>query len=154
MAKFKLFRFKKGKISADSVVADDEVLDNKLHFKSGQTIVFNEICLVGLVTGSTKYLRFTLPLPREIDSMDDVEITSCYAELRGDKGYVNSESGFHEYVGRSGYTVAPVLTSDSTINGNHKMKYIVFEILKTTAYTNITNNTPATFWGNITLKIK
>lgn len=157
MATFKKFRFKPGKITSDSIVHNNETLDNNLNLQSGQTITISAITLSGFVTGSTKELFFSVLLPRDIEDNSNIEITSFMATLRTGKGYLNSESGAHEYVGRSGYTVSCYPSSKSVITDLEtsfsRSKYVTIHIVKSTAFTNIDNNTLVSAWANVTLKI-
>lgn len=96
--------------------------------------------LCGIVTASTKELDFTIALPKSLTNITGVSVTSMTGSLRGISGYLNSDSSNINLV--STYTVSAVLTG---------VNYVRIRAVSTTAFTNTINNTPAYFWGNLTM---
>lgn len=117
---------------------------NELFYKPNDTITLGgtnsaELYVVnGYVTNAGRTLFFTLNLPKKLTSITTITPTSIKVEARGTSGYLNSISGFNEYVGASGYTVEA-----HKLNNNDMM----FRIDKSTAFSNLNNNTPVVLVG-------
>ena len=96
----------------------------------------------GIITNEGKRVCVTIPVSKRLDVVSTITVSSAYVEARGIKGYLNSESGLHEFVGRSGYTVTAGKTSQQSIE---------LIIDKTSAWGNITNNTPVCLTGQFNI---
>lgn len=101
------------------------------------------IACSGHITSSTTYVMVTVPTDYSLQNITSITPISVSAEARGLKGYLNSQGGFVEYVGKSGYTVGMVKAYDRAIR---------LGIAKSSAWTNVDNNTPVTLY--VTLKAK
>ena len=77
---------------------------------------------------------------KRLDNITTITANNITVEARGISGYINSKSGYNEYVGESGYTV-----DVQKVTGNPYA--ITVTIQKSSAYTNITNNTPIVMNG-------
>ena len=108
-----------------------------LYFQPGDTFECdNEVVLSGFITSGTTSVRLSFPSPKRLDNITSITCQSFKCEARGIKGYLNSQSGTIEYVGRSGYTVS--------INKSNNNSSNIF-IVKSSAWTNVDNNTPVVF---------
>ena len=98
----------------------------------------------GYITSSGKKVNVTFPVDKIIPDGTYV-VTSFNVIIRGINGYANSQSSNTEYVGESGYTV-------TAIRANNGRSFNV-TIEKSTAFTNITNNTPIFVTGRAEISI-
>lgn len=123
--------------------ADTANVIDELYYKPGDKINFDFNFAVGaLITASTKILYFTIITPKKLTNISSITCNSLRAEIRGISGYLNSASGYNEYVGTTGYTVNCTKSSDCSIT---------VYIQKSSAWTNVTNNTPvALIFNNLT----
>ena len=96
----------------------------------------------GFVSASTTNVLFSITTTKRLDNINTITINSLELVLRGGSGYLNSSSGFTEYKGASGYTLS------ATIRGERE---IVISVLKSSAFTNVSNNTPVIVGGHIKL---
>ena len=105
-----------------------------LYYKSGDVFKFtNRVPLVALVTSGTTRLYISIPVEKSLANINSIVCNSFQAEIRGLTGYLNSESGFIEYVNREGYTITCEKGTDNIIR-------VLLD--KSTAWTNTSNNTP------------
>ena len=125
------------------VNASNELYD-MFYYKSGDTITFTEIVLVGFISNATKSLYFSVILPKNLANITSVNITSFSAELRGINDYLNNTAGYVQYVGASGYTLNSVKGSDNSLN---------ITLIKSSAFTNATNNTPISARVTLTMNL-
>ena len=128
---------------SDLVNAVNELYD-MFYYKSGDTITFLYVSLAGFITSSTKEVTFTVYLPKSLSNITSLSVSSFNAELRGTEGYLNSSSGYTQYVGLSGYTINASASGDNSIN---------IRLAKSTAFTNVPNNTPVTASAVITINL-
>jgi len=114
-------------------VYDDEGNDVNYYYPGDK---FNAIRLVlaAYVSSSTTRIYFQVPVLKKLDKITTVTVTDGTIIGRGTSGYLNSASGGINY-NASGYTW---VTYDLENN------YINLSLIKSSAYTNITNNTPLT----------
>ena len=96
----------------------------------------------GFISVGTTTVLFSITTTKRLDNINTITINSLELVLRGGSGYLNSSSGFTEYKGASGYTLS------ATIRGERE---IVISVLKSSTFTNITNNTPVIVGGHIKL---
>ena len=127
-----------------NLVNSNNELYDMFYYKSGDTITFTEIVLVGFISNSTKSLYFSVILPKNLANITTVNITSFSAELRGINDYLNNTAGYVQYVGASGYTLSSVKGSDNSLN---------ITLVKSTAFTNATNNTPISARVTLTMNL-
>lgn len=110
-------------------------LNSDVFYSSGDIVEIgsNYYITSGFVTSSTKSVRVTVITPKRLDNITTITCNSLNVEARTANGYLNNETGYHEFVGRSGYT--GVNCSKASDNA------ITVTIEKNTAYSNVTNNT-------------
>jgi hypothetical protein len=111
------------------------------HFAIGDTFTFNvSFPLNGFITSSTTGVRLALYLPKSASQVPVVKVTECSGTLRGISGYLNSNSSNYDFISDStNYTVIATKVKDNLIT---------LQINKSSAYTNVTNNTPVSFYPN------
>lgn len=111
------------------------------HYVAGDTFTFSvSFPINGFITSSTKGVRLALYLPKSVANITTITVTECSGTLRGISGYLNSES--------DNYDFAADTTNYSLVATKVKDNLITLQINKTTAYTNVTNNTPVSFYPN------
>lgn len=129
----------------DTVVAINELYDD-MFYSAGDIIEIGATSghaiqvQNGYVTSSTTQLYTTITLPKRLDNITTITANNITVEARGTSGYINSTSGYNEYVGTSGYTV-----DVQKVTGNPYA--ITITIGKSSAYTNVNNNTPIVMNG-------
>ena len=110
---------------------------NEFFYEPGDTFECDyDTILNGYVTSGTKNVRLAFPVPKRLDNINSITIESLNAEARCNKGYLNSQSGNVEYVGKSGYTIGVHKSNNNVVN---------ILIIKDSAWTNVDNNTPVVF---------
>lgn len=107
-------------------------IKNDIFYITGDTFSATDIVAGGHITSSSSNVQFSIPLSKNTANITSATITNLTARLRGISGYLNNNSSATNYVGLSGYTIS------STIQNN----MISINITKSSAFTNITNNTP------------
>lgn len=114
-------------------------IDGAMFYKPGDTIGLGNNNVPGLyvatgyISGGTQSVYVTLVTPKRLDNITSITINSINVEARGTSGYLNSQADFVEYVGKSGYTITAWISSLNTIS---------IKIKKSSAFTNVNNNTP------------
>lgn len=115
----------------------DDRFNRDLYFQPGDKFECdNEVILSGFITSGTTSVSVSFPSPKRLDNITSITCQSFKGEARGIKGYLNGEAGSIEYVGRNGYRV-------SIIKSNNNI--IIVKITKSSAWTNVDNNTPVVF---------
>lgn len=110
----------------------------------GSTTPANEYVASGYISSGTTKIFIKMDLPKKLDNINTITVDSLEVEARGISGYLNSVSGFIEYVGLSGYTIAAAKSGSNSIT---------IQITKSSAFTNTTNNTPIVLNGKIKLTL-
>lgn len=105
----------------------------EIFFANGDTYTSADEIYVGNITGSTRTVQFTIPLPKRTDNITSATISDLTIIMRGISGYLNSTSTATNYVGASGYTVSVQSIGKQSIT---------LALVKSSAFTNTTNNTP------------
>lgn len=117
-------------------VYDDDGNDI-LFYQPGDTFECDyDVILNGYITSGATGVRVDFPSPKRLDNIKSITCQSFKCEARGLKGYLNGEAGSIEFVGRSGYTITINKSNNNVIN---------FLIIKSSAWTNVDNNTPVVF---------
>lgn len=105
----------------------------EIFFANGDTYTSTDEIYVGNITGSTRTVQFTIPLPKRTDNITSATVSDLTIIMRGISGYLNSTSTATNYVGASGYTVSVQSIGKQSIT---------IGLVKSSAFTNTTNNTP------------
>ena len=120
----------------------DRNLENEIFYKSGDTYSASYISLSGHVTTGTTGVAITLFLPKRLDNITSITINTLKMEARGIKGYLNSNAGSYDFLNDSNYTVNVT---------KRALNAVSILIKKSSAFTNVDNNTPVNFTGEISL---
>lgn len=117
-----------------SILNTNFVPSSDVFYSSGDIIEIgsNYYITCGYVTSSTKSVRVTVITPKRLDNITSITCNNLNVEARTASGYLNSASGYIEYKGKSGYTISCSISSPNSIT---------ISLDKSTAYTNVTNNT-------------
>jgi len=119
-------------------------INDEMFYKPGDTIQLGNNNVPGLyvasgyISSGTQSVFVTLVTPKRLDNITSITIDSINVEARGISGYLNSQAGYVEYVGASGYTITAWVSSPNTIT---------IRINKSSAFTNVNNNTPIALDG-------
>jgi hypothetical protein len=120
-----------------------DYVDSQIYYKPGDTYANAGYHVIGgAISSSTKGVFFTITLPKRLNYIQSVTCKSCIVSLRGIKGYLNSRSGQNEYVGDAEYSITCEISSENTV-------YV--SLVKSSAFTNTTNNTPVSITGNLSV---
>lgn len=126
-------------------------------YKAGDTFSASTINMAGTLSNSTKSILLTVVVPKSLQNISSVTVTSLKGGIRsyfgGYLGSGNADSPWvtatsFELVGASGTTMTAKKTSDNTV---------LIDIYSTTAYTQGTtttamaNNVALTFYGSVTM---
>ena len=117
-------------------------IDDEIFYKSGDTYSAGYISLSGHITTGTTGVAITLFLPKRLDNITSITINTLKMEARGIKGYLNSNAGSYDFLNDSNYTVNVTKRALNAVS--------IF-IKKSSAFTNVDNNTPVNFTGDISL---
>lgn len=129
---------------------NNNTLNDSLFYKAGDVIEIGNAGTPGLyvangyISGGTQSLFVILVTPKRLDNITSITIDSINVEARGTSGYLNSQSGFVEYVGKDNYTIPAWKSSNNTIT---------IRLQKSSAFTNVTNNTPVVLAGYFKLTL-
>ena len=97
----------------------------------------------GQISNDGKTVGFTIHTKGQyLNNISNIAVNKCEVVMRGIKGYIGNFSSYTEFVGKSGYSVT------ATKNGMNCARIL---ITATTAFTNMTNNTPVTVSGKVKL---
>lgn len=112
-------------------------------YEVGDTFSAVYMTMTGFITSSTTIASVMIYLDKPLS--DDIKWITCshfYVEARGGSGYLNGAGGFIEYAGKSGYTITCVKGSSNSVR---------ISVAKSSAYTNVSNNTVICFQGEVKL---
>ena len=110
----------------------------------GGTDANTAAAFAGFISGNSLFLITTIYTPKRLDNISLITVDSLNVEARGVSGAVNSQTGYYEYVGRSGYTITPIIVSENAIT---------IKIQKSSAYTNVVANSPMCLNGYIKMTL-
>lgn len=126
----------------DLTTTDDSSLVNAINelydeifFKPNET--FETVATVfctGQITGGTKSLNLTIPLPKRMDHINTITFNNFPLIGRGISGYLNGSG-----------TYMDILDDAYTITYRIEKNLLTILIDSTTAFTNVNNNTPICF---------
>lgn len=97
-----------------------------------------DVVLPGVVTSQGKKARFTISHEKNLAMINTITVSACYGGVRTVSGnYMNNLSDTDNWVGQQGITVSATKVDEYAFTLN---------IDSTTAFTNVTNNTPVVMW--------
>lgn len=130
-----IYRDANGKVALNKSTTD-------IYYQDGDTQSLSNLVASGLITTSTKDVYLYIEFPKRLDNINTITCTSLNASARGISGYLNSTSGSYNYTNDTeNYTITINKTSSASCNS------IRLVLSKSTAWTNVTNNTPVVFFG-------
>ena len=135
-----MFYLNNGSVTQRRVIPDNEI------YWTGASISFTSIQGYGYVTNGAQNIYLTFPVRKNFvnQSFTNATVSSFKFSLRGNSGFVDVfSSETTEFVGTSGYTFT------ATTRNDNSCLHII--IVKTSAFTNVTNNTPIHARGNLTI---
>lgn len=104
-----------------------------MYFEKGEVYRGTAFYLNGYVTNNTTALNIAVPMYKRMDNISTITVTECIGPIRGIDGYINGSGTSYDWLAQSDITVT---AQRSTLNTAR------LYILKTSAYTGCTNNTP------------
>lgn len=114
-----------------------------LYYAPGETYSTSaEMVISGYITNGVRNIHLGLWLPKSLEKISSISITSLVGSLRGINGYINGWSGSTNILTQSGITITAART---TPNGIH------INIGKSADFTNAASNTPVSLSAKITL---
>lgn len=113
------------------VNAINELYDSNFYEAGDTYVAQNTINYTGYITASTAQVLFMLPLPKKLKNITGVEYNTFNVVMRGVSGYLNNASSYFSVLS-SPYTIITGIGEDS----------LTIQITKSSAYTNVANNTP------------
>ena len=119
----------------DGIFNNDTAIENQF-FNPGDVYDYTYpgiLPCAGLVTTSTTTIFFSVTLPKRLDRISSISVNTLTGGARGISGYVNGTSDSTNLM--SGYTVSALIMDAYTIR---------VQVVKSSALTNVTNNTPVT----------
>lgn len=114
-----------------------------LCYAANDTFSNSYVIAGGYVTTGATEIWFTVQVPKSMENISTITVTSLNGLLRGINGYLNNNSTVMNYATSSEYSITTYKQSNTEVR-------IILK--KSTAFTNATNNTPTMYAGNITLK--
>lgn len=113
------------------VSATNELYDD-IFYKTGDVYTTtNTIYIPAQITGGTATINFCIPMPKRCDNLSSATINTLSVVGRGTSGYLNNSSSYINMIGGS-YTITTAF----------EQNMLLVQITKSSAFTNITNNTP------------
>ena len=125
------------------VAWDNWYLISPTHYVAGDTLSITSYTdLNGFITSSTTSVSFSLYTPKNLANITSITVTAFTGTLRGISGYLNNQTTAKNWLSDSNYTITATKMSDNMIR-------IVCD--KSSAFTNVTNNTPVSYYGTVGL---
>lgn len=111
-----------------------ENTNNEIFYKSGDTYSTTFTGINGFITNGASVIQLELTLPKRLDNITSVTITEFRAQARGTLGYLNNDINTKDFLSDTdNYTLTYVKRNENTIQ---------IVITKSSAFTNVNNNTP------------
>lgn len=120
------------------IVGDDEI-----YYRGNDTLSITTYTdLNGFITSSTTSASFSFYTPKSLANISSVTVTAFKGTLRGISGYLDSKTSAYDWFADSAYTVTATKISDNMLR---------IVCTKSSAFTNVTNNTPVSYYGSLGL---
>ena len=117
---------------------------DSVFFLSGDTYGPATAVLGGYITASGKEIDLAFNLPERTNLISTLTVTTLTGVIRGNSGYVNSQSSSYNWLSDSSITVTASKYTDTMI---------VVKLVKTSAFSNVTTDTPVCFRGSVGLTL-
>ena len=114
-----------------------------LYYASGETYSIDvEMPISGYITNGVRNILLGLWLPKSLEKINSISVTTLVGSMRGNSGYINGWSGSTNILTQSGITVTATRTAPNGIR---------LSIVSSSDLSNATANTPVVLSGKITL---
>ena len=121
------------------IIGDDEI-----YYRDNDTLSITTYTdLNGFITSSTTSVSFSFYTPKSLANISSVTVTAFKGTLRGISGYLDSKTSAYDWFADSAYTVTATKISDNMLR---------IVCTKSSAFTNVTNNTPVSYYGSVGLE--
>ena len=121
------------------LIGDDEV-----YYRNNDTLSITSYTnLNGFITSSTTSVSFSFYTPKSLANISSISVTAFKGTLRGGSGYLDGKTSAYDwYADSTTYTLTASIMSDNMIR---------IVCTKSSAFTNVTNNTPVSYYGSVGL---
>lgn len=120
------------------IIGDDEI-----YYRNSDTLSITSYTnLNGFITSSTTSVSFSFYTPKSLANISTITVTAFKGTLRGGSGYLDGQTSAYDWLADTSYTLTATKMSDNMIR---------IVCTKTSAYTNVTNNTPVSYYGSVGL---
>ena len=111
-----------------------------LFHSPGDTFTLSGCPISGMVSTSTTVCRLLVPAGKSLANINSIAVTACKGGIRSATGgYFNGGSDQQDWTQETGVTITATKANDYTIQ---------LVLTSTTAYSNVTNNTPCSMYVN------
>lgn len=119
-------------------------LQNALFYKNNDTYaITSNFSVNGFITQSATEVYFTVFTEKSLRYISSASVTALNGLIRGNSGYLDSNSTAHNFLTDSAYTVTATIVSYNAVR---------VCIKKSSAYSNVTNNTPISYYGTLRIQ--
>lgn len=120
------------------IVGDDEI-----YYRNSDTLSITSYTnLNGFITSSTTSVSFSFYTPKSLANISTITVTAFKGTIRGISGYLDGQTSAYDWFADASYTITATKMSDNMIR---------IVCTKSSAYTNVTNNTPISYYGSLGL---
>lgn len=113
------------------------------HYVAGDTLITSAYTdLNGFITSSTTSCSFSFYTPKSLANISTVTVTAFKGTLRGGSGYLDGKTSAYDWFADASYTLTATKITDNMIR---------IVCTKSSAFTNVTNNTPVSYYGSLGL---
>ena len=120
------------------IVGDDEI-----YYRNNDTLSITTYTdLNGFITSSTTSVSFSFYTPKSLANITSVSVTAFKGTIRGISGYLDGKTSAFDWYADASYTITASIISDNMLR---------IVCTKSSAYTNVTNNTPVSYYGSLGL---
>lgn len=119
------------------------ITDDEIYYRNADTLSITSYTnLNGFITSSTKSVSFSFYTPKSLANISTITVTAFTGTIRGGSGYLDGQTSAYDWLADASYTLTATKMSDNMIR---------IVCTKTSAYTNVTNNTPVSYYGSVGL---
>ena len=140
-----IIKFLKTLISSESIFHKDKKLSDVLDFQNNEVFESGSLDITGTITAASTTIYYVLPLNKNIPDNLYITVESLNGVFRGINGYVNNQNSDTDYCKSTDYTITATKVANNLIS---------IKILKKSAFTNVTNNTPVVVSCKIKIRFK
>lgn len=119
------------------------ITDDELYYRNSDTLSITSYTnLNGFITSSTTSVSFSFYTPKSLANISTITVTAFKGTLRGGSGYLDGQTSAYDWFADASYTLTASKMTDNMIR---------IVCTKTSAYSNVTNNTPVSYYGSLGL---